>query len=55
MRVIVINIQSRRGVGGYNVYYNTYQTLTAGAQQNLGNLLICGKLSCPSLVLVVII
>ena len=31
-------------------YYNNYHKLTAGAQQNLGKLIIAGKLSGPSLV-----
>ena len=64
------SVPSRRGVGGvitpgpgprrglqkrYIIYYNNYRKLTAGAQQNLGKLLISGILSGPGLVLVVII
>ena len=47
---------SRRGPQKrYILYYNNYQKPTAGAQQNLGKLLISGILSGPGLVLVVII
>ena len=48
----------RRGpqkIQSMKIYYNNYQKLPAGAQQNLGKLLISGKLSGPGLVLVVII
>ena len=67
--LIVFAVPSRGGGGGnypwtrtqkgpakrYIMYYNNYHKLTAGAQQNLGKLIIAGKLSGPGLVLVIII
>ena len=41
-------------LGRYIIHYNTYHKLTAGAQQNLGKLIIALKLSGPSLVLEII-
>ena len=42
-------------LGRYIIHYNNYHKLTAGAQQNLGKLIIALKLSGPSLVLEIII
>ena len=49
IQISTVERGGRRGSQSMKIYYNNYQKLPAGAQQNLGKLLISGKLSGPHL------